>query len=373
MIRFQLPAGAVDRVRFAYSPLFEAVLSLHVLVEPNHHPLQHDWVRRMRSLPERLRRDLHAFAFAYRDYLPEVLAPGPLPGYASFEDDLARFREQPAEAVAFEFTMQLTPFETALDPDRLDDPATRAAITRRGSALGRESGRLVRLLLDEPATFSSRFVDFLHRYWQAGFAAEWKRLEPLLAADVSEAGRHLATSGLYGFLPRLSPELLVDTVAETIAIDRDHDHELTVDEHSTLRLTPSFYVWPHVRVTCDPPWPLALTYPAPTITRRTQPHLPPAELLRILRALADPARLEMLRLIAARPRSTQELARLIAITDAGASRSLRLLSEAGILTSQREGRYLLYQLVPDRLELTYTLASFLATAIDAPAQPDGGS
>ena len=73
MIRFHPPTRAVERLVFAYAP----VLSLHVLVEPNHHPLQHDWVRRMRDLPERLRRDVHAFAFAYRGYIPELLAPVP--------------------------------------------------------------------------------------------------------------------------------------------------------------------------------------------------------------------------------------------------------------------------------------------------------
>ena len=31
-IRFQLPAEAVERVAHAYSPLLEAVLSLHVVV-----------------------------------------------------------------------------------------------------------------------------------------------------------------------------------------------------------------------------------------------------------------------------------------------------------------------------------------------------
>ena len=89
MIRFHLPAGAVERVAFAYSPLFEAVLSLHVLVEPQHHPLQHEWGRRMRALPGRLRRDVHAFAFAYRGYIPQLLAPTAEPTFAPFGDELA--------------------------------------------------------------------------------------------------------------------------------------------------------------------------------------------------------------------------------------------------------------------------------------------
>jgi hypothetical protein len=48
-IAFRLPASAAERVALSYSPTLEAVLSLHVLVEPKHHPLQHGWVRRCRS------------------------------------------------------------------------------------------------------------------------------------------------------------------------------------------------------------------------------------------------------------------------------------------------------------------------------------
>jgi len=47
-IAFRLPPSAAERVAFSYSPAMEAVLSLHVLVEPKHHPVQHEWVRAMR-------------------------------------------------------------------------------------------------------------------------------------------------------------------------------------------------------------------------------------------------------------------------------------------------------------------------------------
>jgi DNA-binding transcriptional ArsR family regulator len=363
MIRFHLPATAVERVAFAYSPLFEAVLSLHVLIEPKHHSLQHEWVRRARDLPERLRRDIHAFAFAYRAYIPEVLAPAPQAGFASFAEELERLAAQPPEAVAFEFTVPLSPEQRARDPNRLEDEAVRATIRGRGAALGRQTGRLVRLALDDPSAFAARFADFLARYWEAAFASEWQRVEPVLAAAVTSAGRQLAAGGLYAFLPRLSSELSVDSAEETITIARRHEHEVNVDEDSTLTLTPSLYVWPHIRVNCDPPWPLALVYPAPALAQLARPRLPPEELLRVFRALADSGRLEMLRLIASRPRSTQELAQLVGMTEAGASRSLRILSEAGLLVSQRQGRYLLYHLTPGRLDLTDAIQSFIAPDI----------
>jgi DNA-binding transcriptional ArsR family regulator len=360
MIRFHLPASAVERVAFAYSPLFEAVLSLHVLVEPKHHPLQHDWVRRMRELPDDLRRDIHAFAFAYRSYVPQVLAPTPSAGYATFAEELTRLRAQSPAAVALEFSVPLAPAARSRDPDRLDDAAACDEIIARAAGLGRETSRLVRLLLDDPPAFVERVADVLARYWDAAFAVEWERVEPLIAAAVADAGRQLADGGLYSYLPRLSPELLIDAAAQTVAIDRRHEHEVYVGANTELTLTPSVYLWPHVRVNCDSPWPLAIAYPAPALAREARPQLPPEDLVRILRALADPARLEMLRLIAARPRSTQELAPLVGMTEAGASRSLRLLNEAGLLRTRRRGRYLLYYLVPERLDLTDVIERFVS-------------
>jgi hypothetical protein len=64
-IRFELGEEADGVVAFGYSPLYEAVLSLHVLAEPKHHALQHRWVRAMRALPASLRREIAALAFLY--------------------------------------------------------------------------------------------------------------------------------------------------------------------------------------------------------------------------------------------------------------------------------------------------------------------
>src|SRR5829696_1780795 len=64
-IRFVVPEQESESVAFSYSPVLEAVLSLHVLVAPKHHPLQHAWVRRMRTLAPNLRAEIQAFRFAY--------------------------------------------------------------------------------------------------------------------------------------------------------------------------------------------------------------------------------------------------------------------------------------------------------------------
>jgi DNA-binding transcriptional ArsR family regulator len=170
-----------------------------------------------------------------------------------------------------------------------------------------------------------------------------------VADAVSAAGRQLAEHGLYSFLLGLAPQLRVEPAAEEFGLDVPHHHRVDVHADRTLVLVPSVYVWPHVRVNCDDPWPLTLVYPAPAVAGAARAELPPAELLRVLRALAEPTRLRVLRLIGERPRSTQELAPLIGISEAGLSKHLRLLAEAGLLETRREGYYVLYRLVPDRV------------------------
>jgi DNA-binding transcriptional ArsR family regulator len=106
--------------------------------------------------------------------------------------------------------------------------------------------------------------------------------------------------------------------------------------------------------------PFAIVYPAPFIAADARPRIPDEELLRLLRALADDTRLRALRLIADRPRSTQELAPLVGITEAGLSKHLRTLAEAGVLEARRDGYYVLYSLRPERVEpLSTALLTFL--------------
>ena len=332
-IVFRVPPTAVERVGFSYSPTLEAVLSLHVLVEPKHHPVQHGWVRAMRRLSPALKREIDVFAFAYRTYFPEFFFPSPAGELLDFEAELRRLRAVDPALARLEFA---TP------------------------VVGPSDAVVAALLLDDPGALLERFLKLLEGYWEEAFAREWERIEPDLAASVSEAGRQLESDGLYALLQGLWPEVRCDAEQEKFWLDRQHDHEVQIGPDDRLLLAPSTYVWPHVRVNCDAPWPLGLIFPASSIVREARPRIPPAQLVSVLRALADDTRLRALRLIAERPRSTQELAPLVGVTEAALSKQLRALADAGLLERQRDGYYVLYRLVPEQLAaLAPSLSSFL--------------
>jgi DNA-binding transcriptional ArsR family regulator len=366
-IRFAVPTYALDRLAFAYSPLLEAVLSLHVLVEPKHHPLQHGWVRRMRALPPALKRRIADFGFAYRRSMPEFLAPSPEADFSDFAQDLTLLQQHEPAGLALDFLRPLYDHGGVRDTSLLEDENVRTVALERSAQLG-ASGELVSLIFEDPAELTRRFADLMTEYWDAAFADVWERLEPRLAESVSQAGRQIAAHGIYSFLGGLSPGLRVDPEREEFGLDLPHDHRVEITEERKLVLVPSAFVWPHVRVGCDDPWPLSVVYPAAFVADEARLRIPSADLVGVLRGLGDATRLQALRLIAERPRSTQELARLVGITEAGLSKHLRQLAAAGLVTTRREGYYVLYSIERDRIgSLSDAVFSFLEVSDGRPA------
>jgi hypothetical protein len=307
-----------------------------VLVEPKHHALQHAWVRAMRGLPPGLRREIAELSFLYRWTLPDCLLPSAATSYEDFEAELGGLRALRLDIAAFELLRPLYDHGGGRRPARrriLADRGVRAIALRRAGSLGRGAQRAAALLFDDPRLLVERFARMLEAYWTEAFAAEWRRLEPKLAESVAAAGRQIAGDGVYVFLLGLAPQLRVDPAGSTFGLDVPHDHLVALDAEHPLLLVPSFYVWPHVRINCDPPWPLALVYRAPHLAERLRAPTPP-ELVRVLRALGDPTRLRILQEIARRPRSTQELAPLVGLSEAGTSKQLRSLAAAGLLETR---------------------------------------
>ncbi len=357
-IRFTMPENAEEHVAFAYSPVLEAVLSLHVIVEPKHHPLQHPFVRAMRRLSPALRREIAAFRYAYRAYFPEFLFPSTTGGFATFEAELERLLAVPDELITHEFTRQFLGEAVPRGAEVMRRPEVIRAVRRAAALDGPRTAELVDLALEDPANLRSRFVRLIDDYWNEAFGSEWERIEPVLAGTVAAYGQLIASRGFFSLLEPLWPEVRLDRPARTFSLQRPHDHDVAVAGY--LLLVPSEFVWPHVRVNCDEPWPLALVHPSSSIAHAARPVMGPDDVLRVLRVLGDDTRMRALRLIAERPRSTQELAPLVGISEAALSKHLRMLAEAGVLAAKRQGYYVLYSLEPDRIEgLTSSLLQYL--------------
>lgn len=348
-IRVSLPPSGPDRTGFVASPVLESVLSLSVLAQPNHHPLHEGWAEDVRArLPAPMKRGLADFRFRHMDYIPPALVPREDGVIPSFEAELARIRALPLEQQSVPVLRNLTgaPPRTW---HHLDEAETRAALLERAAELGSPTVKMVRLGLDRPAELVGLFLEFLEVYWEQFFREEWEARLPELEGAMAAARGRVSEGGLSTMLETLKPTVNVDYARHEFSVRRDHEERIELDRGTPVLLVPSGFLWPHIGLVDDAPDAFAILYPA----RLGQPLAEGNEdvdLVALLRALGDRTRLQTLRLIGERPRSTQELAKLIGLSEPAMSRHLRQLASAGVLERTRRGPFLLYTIARGRLE-----------------------
>jgi DNA-binding transcriptional ArsR family regulator len=85
-----------------------------------------------------------------------------------------------------------------------------------------------------------------------------------------------------------------------------------------------------------------------------------------LRAIAEPRRREILRLVWSQERSAGDIARRFDVTRPAISQHLRVLREAGLVSERRDGTRRLYRALPEELgELRAVLEAYWDTALDS--------
>lgn len=346
-IRLKLPPNEAEWIGFAYSPLFEQALALHVMSDPKHHALQAAFVRKSQRLDVGLRRDQRKFAFAFRAFPPPFLQAGIPQGGLGFDESLQLVAEMDPELILSELLLVFSDGTQHAPGERLSIP--RDPLLEAARHVDAPAATVLAHAFESPVTFRDDLVRFLERYWERAFHMEWAKIDVQLADDVDHSVRLLATSGAEPMLRDMVPEIVWDRKARVATLRRKHEHLLEIDRVGGITFVPSVFSWPHVRVYCDDPWPISFVYPIRAL-RQPRTVIPPERLLDALQSLADGTRLELLRLTAQRPRSTQELAVLLSLSEAAVSRNLRIMAMSGLLQSRREGRYVLYSCVKEALE-----------------------
>jgi hypothetical protein len=307
VIEWRFTPDDVARIRFAFSPLVEAVLSLIVLRAPAAHSLHLPWVRATRPLAAHL--DLsELFALVpVRGDTADFLTPPPTSPLPDFAEELAAVRATPPQRVAAELAGVPGLPERVAVPIRADPQAAIARLT---------------------AT--------LQAYWDIALARHWPRIAALLEADVLWRSKRLATGGTAALFEDLH-ETIGWHGGRLSAADPHHYSGSLAGEG--LLLVPTVMSWPGVRKMIAPYQP-QLAYPARGIATLWETGPPPAP--RALAALIGPTRAALLTALA-EPSSTTGLARRLQVTASAVSQHLSVLRDAGMVTRSRIGRQVLYR------------------------------
>lgn len=337
MIRFRFSSSRPeDFVSFSYSSAIETVQSLHVLTEPRIHTVQHPLVRGFQSAPASVRRQFAdlGFVFAGR-FLPDFLMGRSPGGPEDVSEVLEALGAVPEATIAREVA------KAAKSWTRRAEGGSDRASEHYGISLRRAG--------DAPSTLRADLRSFLGDYWEQFFRQHWPNASPLLSEATATARETVAQVGLFRWAEALGPRVRVSRADSTISIASRHQHEVFVSQDRPLEFFPSYFVWPHTLATCDEPWPLRVIYPAPAAVEESRATQPPPGLIGDLRAVADDTRLRILASLVTRPRSTQELAALVHVTEPAVSRHLSALRARGFVTPRRSGAYVLYDLRPEAM------------------------
>jgi len=366
------------KIGFSYSPTVEMLLSLHVLCNAQHHALHLQWaVQTKRRMDRRMLDDLRYFGRGFRQYLIlcDLIAPEPegdLKGFDEEAEDLAGLSDlEFAYRILREFCSR-DEVASALEGGDArgevlarfqEEPPTNLGNARPASAAfcpATAQRQAVRDLSGNTPAFRERLMGFLGRYWEEVFAAEFQRLEPWFLADITEKAHTLRTSGALALLSQLSDRIVSHQEEGELLIYKQMDATVDGAGLESVTITPTYFGSPHLILSIEPEH-FLLWYDVVASGSRGRPETPPARLTSLLTAIGDEVRLSTLKLVAQKRRSTQELAQILNITPPSVSRHLRVLKEAGLLTSEREGYYVFYSLVPEEL---LALGRHLADFVD---------
>ena len=229
------------------------------------------------------------------------------------------------------------------------------AVLHWARSRGRSVAALVEALLTDPAEPVRRFVDLLDACWVEWFAAVWEESQEALAAR----GRHdrdLAVRDGVGAMLRSLDGSIDVRDADSVVVQKVQSKRVDVAARSVL-LVPSNYIAPHLFLGEIPGEPLTIIYPV----GGRGVAVPTAHQVRArLEALAAPDRLQVCRAVASEPRTAGEIAALWGLHPTQVTRHLRALTRAGLVTAERQGRFVAYRL--DESALT-TLGTDLLTLI----------
>ncbi|WP_203590645.1 DUF5937 family protein [Streptomyces sp. SID13031] len=323
-----------ERIRHVASPLIELGCALHVLAEPRHHD-RTEWAEQVRAaMPAVLRDELAAWAWTVRAVRARFFATSPATGLPSFTDELAVLRSRPPEDLAAELIRPLRGRPLATQNTDLD------AVRRWALSRGRPIAELVESLLTSPAEPVERFLDFLDACWQGWFGEIWVASRDQLAARGRQDRDLAKRDGLSVMLCSLDGSVAARD-PDNLVVQKIQNKRIDLAQHSLL-LVPSNFIAPHLFLGEVPGEPLTIIYPA---AGRGQSAVPTAQAIRHrLEALAVPDRLQVCRAVASESRTAGEIATLWNLNPTQVTRHLRALTRAGLVTAERQGRFVAYRL-----------------------------
>ncbi|MFE5973775.1 DUF5937 family protein [Streptomyces sp. NPDC056460] len=332
-----------ERIVFCPSPLAELGAALHALAEPAHHARLHAWTATTAAaLKPDLADRLHEADFMWRSTRSDFLLPAqPRATLAEELDDLDRMDDEKFVGSALEISCASRYSHGAPSP-LVDERMRRRALELAAARGPRQSAFVERMLADPPGTraWIRRLMEDCD---EAFFADTWRRVRVQLSADARHKTELMRRKGLAEAVGDASSAMVLeeDEAGSRIVVDKLVQGR-THAEGTGVTFLPTAFGWPHLFALHAPGWQPVIQYPVPA---RDLGGGAPVDTVKLrMEAVAHPMRMRLSRSLARGAYSTSELADSYGISAPEVSRHLAVMKKAGLITTQRRGRYVLHQL-----------------------------
>ncbi|MFI5733441.1 ArsR/SmtB family transcription factor [Kribbella sp. NPDC051587] len=309
MITLRLNAGDVGRIRFALSPIWEAVTSVRALSNNTARSVHGPWLQKIRPIIEGPDLTLLRALIPPDGYIPDFMTPAPPRRSTSLESGLAAIAATPHDLVARE-----------LHTLYVDNPHP-----------------LIPPLIRDPERAVSEITAALASYFRRAIEPDWRRMRALLQEDLAFRLDELASGGIDRLFRNLHP--VVRFHGDTIEIDRPYCCDGEPLAGQGVLLVPCVFTWPAALPVTGAPHVPTITYPPRGLgrlweDRQDTTDSPLADLVGRTRA-AIVSHLDL-------PMSTTHLAHQLGVSAPTLSVHLSILRNAGLVDSRRDGRAVLY-------------------------------
>ncbi len=295
------------KIEFIYSPIFEMLSALHVLVNPSHHLDRLDWA-------DRILTDMDA------DLLKEIRILG---------------------EKTYNWLIVMDIFQTYEECEDLSILSVLDSISIKPLYEINKIFSLYNKSINEKE--KADIFKVLNKFYLEYFQQELKYIEPLLVR-VLKKDIETAKEDTLKYIGSIHER--IEITENEIKFHKNKVYSYSLDSLKIIKIRPSTFMSPHLLIDTGE----NEVYLTRLIKIGDKKDLAPSDLIYLLKALGDETRLKIVREMKRSPQSTQNLAKTLKLTEACISKHLKILYEAELLYKKRHGNYIYYYLNLDSID-----------------------
>ncbi|SDB24715.1 DNA-binding transcriptional regulator, ArsR family [Pseudobutyrivibrio sp. YE44] len=303
-----------------FSPLFEMFAAMHVICNPEHHTARLHWWERIQNQVE-------------ADLLNDI-------------KDLSACTGMWLAPMDFVF---VEPYIEVRDMDVEEALNTIESLSLQSwKKIFQGNGLTI------SQSQKKKIIEVSRTFYQQYFYQEIIIIQPLMSAALRKILKSWEQEGIAKSISDFHERLKL--TEDELIFYKEKEYHYKYEDIKKIYVTGSIFLSPH----------LIMGYQQKSVMlvkhfyTESVDMLPPEELVKLYKGLADGTRLQILKSLKHKPDSTQQLALKLNISEAAVSKQLKVLAAGGLVKKKRSGNYMLYSVDETALDfLTYRIYEYL--------------